>query len=164
MMHLAQLAAQRLQHIDGACAHARRGGLRGRPWSARRRARRGPDGIRALAQERLSTPQHPGRFVRSNYFSSISSRPIAMDENELRRKALESMMRKKGEPKGTGAGKEDGEVEDEGGAPAAAAATKSKCAGDGDTAASPQQGAGPLLTPACPLPPRLLLLLHLLPS
>jgi hypothetical protein len=87
-----------------------------------------------------------------------------MDENELRRKALESMMRKKGEPKGTGAGKEDGEVEDEGGAPAAAAATKSKCAGDGDTAASPQQGAGPLLTPACPLPPRLLLLLHLLPS
>ena len=35
-----------------------------------------------------------------------------MDENELRRKALESMMKKKGGPPGAGAGKEDGEVEE----------------------------------------------------
>jgi len=101
------------------------------------------------------------QFKPTNHPSGIQE---AMDENELRRKALESMMRKKGEPKGTGASKEDGEVEEEGGTPGAAASTKSKWADDEDTAASPQQGAEPLLTPACQLPPRLLLLLRLLPS
>lgn len=95
---------------------------------------------------------------KKRFFKKNGKRARTMDENELRRKALESMMRKKGETKGTCAGREDGEVEDEGGVPGAAAASKSKWADDEDTGASPQQGAGPLLTPACPLPPRLLLL------
>ena len=88
-----------------------------------------------------------------------------MDENELRRKALESMMKKKGGPPGAGAGKEDGEVEEEGagGGGGAAAAKKSKWADDEDQEASPPDGPPPLPPPCPPACCGCVLLLHLPP-